>query len=101
MIRDIVLPAFPEDADPFVSERADDGVERMAFGLAVAHERLGPDGVFPRLLGPLDEGLSGVIITAQTTVNFVHFAAFLGDRRDADPNSHRLRLLTAARLPPH
>ena len=47
VIGDLVVPAFPEDADPFVGEGTDDGVEALAFFLTLADEGPGPDGVLP------------------------------------------------------
>ena len=64
MIRDAVLPASPEDADPFVGKRTNDGVEALAFFLTLPHEGLRPDRVFPGFLAPFNEGLARVIVAA-------------------------------------
>ncbi len=78
------FPAAPEDADPFVGEGSQGGLEAMAGGFALLEVSSGPGGVFDGFLGPLDKALPGVFVAAQATVDFAHLAALVGDRSDAD-----------------
>jgi len=80
----MVFPAAPEDTDPFIGEGSQGGLEAMAGGFALLEVRSGPGGVFDGFLGPLDEGLPSVFVAAQTSVDFAHLAALVGDGGDAD-----------------
>jgi len=53
-----VVPAAPEDANPFEGQGAQDGLVGDAFGPAALVESLGPEAMGDGLAGPLDEGLS-------------------------------------------
>ena len=83
----MIFPAAPEDADPFVGERAQGGLEAMAGGFALLEVGPGPGGVLDGFLGPLDKGLSGVFVAAEASVDFAHLAALVGDGSDADGGS--------------
>jgi len=80
----MIFPAAPEDADPFVGERAQGGLEAMAGGFALFEVGAGPGGVLDGFLGPLDKGLPRMFVAAETAVDFAHLAALVGDGSDAD-----------------
>ena len=80
----MIFPAAPQDADPFVGEGSQGGLEAMAGGFALLEVGSGPGGVLNGFLGPLDEGLPGVFVAAEPTVDFAHLAALVGDGSDAD-----------------
>ena len=80
----MILPAFPEDTGPFVSEGAQGGLEAVAGGFASLEVGPGPDGVLDGFLGPFDEGLSSVFVAAESSVDFAHLSALVSDGRDAD-----------------
>ena len=58
VIGDAVLPAAPQDADPFEGEAAEDGLVAFAGAFLPEVIGLGPGTLGDGLAGPLDEGLA-------------------------------------------
>src|SRR4051812_13360691 len=58
MIRSAVVPAAPEDADPFKSEGAEDGLAVFAGGLLFFIIGFGPGTVQDGFASPFNEGLA-------------------------------------------
>lgn len=83
VIGDIIHPAFPEDADPFEGQSADDGLVTFAAFLLLSVVSGGPGGIVDGLVGPLDESLAQEARGVPTPVDPFAVAAFLGDRSDA------------------
>ena len=83
VVRDVVPPTFPEDADPFEGQSADDGLVAFAAFLLLSVVGGGPGGIVDGLVGPLDEGLAEETWSVPTPVDPFATAAFLGDRGDA------------------
>lgn len=83
VIRDIIHPAFPEDADPFEGQSADDGLVPFAAFLLLSVISGSPGGIVDGLVGPFDEGLAEEGGSVPTPVDPFAGAAFLGDRGDA------------------
>ena len=84
VIQSMIFPAAPEDADPFVGERAQGGLEAMAGGFALLKVGPGPGGVFDGFLGPFHKRLTSMFVAAEPSVNFAHLAALIRDGGDAD-----------------
>ena len=83
VIGDVIPPAFPEDADPFEGQSADDGLVTFAAFLLLGVVSGGPRGVADGLVGPLDKTLAQEAGRAPTPVNPLAVAAFLGNRGNA------------------
>ena len=94
----MIFPAAPEDADPFVGEGSQGGLEAVAGGFALIEVGPRPDGVLDGFAGPLDEGLSGMFVTPQPSVDFAHLAALVGDRCDANSGGKVFSLVAAVRI---
>ena len=58
VVRDAIVPAAPEDAQPFEGEAAEDGLVTFAGLLLLAVIRFSPRTFGHGLPGPLDEGLA-------------------------------------------
>jgi len=84
VIQSVIFPAFPEDTGPFIGEGAQGGLEAVAGGFALLEVGAGPDGVFDGFLGPFYEGLPGVFVAAEPSVDFAHLSALVSDRSDSD-----------------
>jgi len=78
-----VLPAFPEDADPFKGESAQDGLVAFAGALLLSVEGLGPDAAGHGLASPFDKTLPQELRTVPTPVHPHELAALFADGRDA------------------
>jgi len=91
----MIFPAAPEDTGPFVGESTQGGLKAVAAGFALLEVGSGPDGMFDGFLGPLDEGLAGVFIAAESSVDFAHLSALVGDGRDAHGGGKVFGLVTA------
>ena len=78
-----MLPAVEEDANPFESQRANDGVILFAFGQVVLHVIASPLAFGDREAGKLVESLQVKLGTGPPAINHSGFAAALGDRSDS------------------
>ena len=58
VVRSLVVPAAPEDADPFEGEGAQDGVVGFAGAALLVVVGVGPVAVHDGLSGPFDEALA-------------------------------------------
>jgi len=74
-----ILPALPEDADPFESQGADDCIEVLVSLLMMPDEGLCPVAVFPAFSCPFVEGLSQEVVAAHAAEDASAFAALIGD----------------------
>ena len=58
VVRSVIMPAAPEDADPFESETAQDGLTIMTGALTPTIIGFGPVALDYRLPRPFDESLA-------------------------------------------
>ena len=77
------LPAFPEDANPFEGQGAEDDVVAFAFGFHVLVIRFGPCGVDDSLASPLDKGLAQEARGMPAPMDPSLAAALLDDRGES------------------
>ena len=82
------MVAAPDDADPFLGEAPDDGMEVLTFLLLVFHVSARPGTVFPAFLGKLVEGLPEEVVAAHSSVDLVGFSALFGDGGHAGEGGH-------------
>jgi len=78
-----VVPATPQDANPFEGESAEDGLPGDAAGAPALVEGLGPEATGDRLASPLDEGLAEESGGDEAPAGPRLVAAALDHRRDA------------------
>ena len=83
VVGDIIHPAFPEDADPFEGQSADDGLVAFAAFFLLGIVSGGPGGIVEGLVGPFDKGLAEEARCVPTPVDPFAAATFLGNRGDA------------------
>ena len=79
----VVLPAFPEDADPFESEYTQDCLVAFACALLLSVEGLGPDRTRDGLTDPFNKTLSQELRAVPTPMHPHESTAFFADGRDA------------------
>lgn len=82
VVGSVVLPAFPEDADPFEGECAQDSLMTFTSSLLLSVEGFGPDATRDGLTDPFNKTLSQELRTVPTPVHPHESAAFFADRRD-------------------
>lgn len=78
-----VLPTFPEDADPFESECAQDGLMTFSSSLLLSVEGLGPDRTRDGLTDPFNKTLPQKFRAVPTPMHPHKPTAFFPDGRDA------------------
>jgi len=78
-----VLPALPEDADPFEGKCAQDGLMAFSGSLLLSVEGLGPDAARNGLADPFNKTLPQKLRAVPTPVHPHELAAFLADGCDA------------------
>src|ERR1019366_7912618 len=83
-----LLPALKEDANPFVSQRPNDGVVFFALVRVVLHIVARPLAVGDREAAKLVKGLPVKLGTSRASIDDSAFAAALGHRSDAGEALH-------------
>jgi hypothetical protein len=74
-----ILPALPEDADPFESQCANDRIEVLVSPLVMSDKSFGPVAVFPAFSAPLIQGLSQEAVAAHAAEDPAAFTTLIGD----------------------